>query len=63
MKSLRHEDLRRDSLGVVHILDDTLNDGFAWCGKAPLDLYNSVVYSAATCLFCIVKAAKYRGLE
>jgi hypothetical protein len=61
MRSSRHETHRRDRHGVVHILDDSLADGFAWCNKAPTDLI-AMEPGVATCLLCIVIAAKYRGL-
>jgi hypothetical protein len=60
MKSSLRERLQSDPANVVHILDNSLNDGFAWCGKPPSDLANTI-YTAATCLFCIVRHAKYRG--
>jgi hypothetical protein len=60
MKSSHPERLQSDPANVVHILDDSMNDGFTWCGKSPTDLANTI-HTAATCLFCIVRQAKYRG--
>ncbi len=60
MKSSHPERLQSDPANVVHILDDSMNDGFTWCGKSPTDLANTI-YTASNCLMCIVRQAKYRG--
>lgn len=67
MKSSTHEQRVADDHGLVHILDDSQNDGFAWCGKPPtlleiLDGRFVETKDVATCLTCIVKAARYRGI-